>query len=186
MDQTKNHKKEQIPKIEPADNLTDAFNDIYKAYIRNVFRYVYNRTGNNKDAEDITSQIFLAVLEGLPKYKDNGHLAAWIFTIARRKTIDFYRKKKPLVSLDAIQFTSVNSSNEDMDRIFNHHERMQTLNKILNSLSEKEKELIRLRVVAELKFSEIANILKRSESAVKNAYYRLIERIKNRLEVTNG
>ena len=68
----------------------------------------------------------------------------------------------------------------------NHHERMQALNKILNNLSEKEKELIRLRVIAELRFSEIARILKRNESAIKNAYYRLIERIKNHLEVNNG
>ena len=115
MDQTKNHEKEQVPKIKLAGNLTDTFNEIYEAYIKNIFRYVYNRTGNNKDAEDITSQIFLAVLEGLPKYNDNGHLAAWLFTIARRKTIDFYRKKKPIVSLDDLQITS---ANEDLDRIF--------------------------------------------------------------------
>lgn len=183
MDQTKNHEKEQVPKIKLAGNLTDTFNEIYEAYIKNIFRYVYNRTGNNKDAEDITSQIFLAVLEGLPKYKDNGHLAAWLFTIARRKTIDFYRKKKPLVSLDDVQFTSVA---EDMEKNFNNNDRLQAFEEILISLSEKEKELIRLRLIAELRFSEIARILQRSESAVKKAYYRLIERIKNHLEVNNG
>lgn len=178
-----NDNEKKIPKTKTTNNLIDNFDVIYETYIRNVFRYVYNRTGNNKDAEDITSQIFLAVLESLPNYKDDGHFTAWIFTIARRKVIDFYRKKKPLTSLDDVKFAFVD---EDMDKNFIHQEHIRALNKVLNNLSENERELIRLRIVAELKFTDIARILKRSESAVKKAHYRLIERIKNHLEVSNG
>ena len=159
------------------------FDDIYEDYFTNIFHYVYNRTGNNKDAEDITSQIFLAILEQLPRYKDNGHLAAWIFSIARHKIIDHYRKDKHFSKLDENSFTI---SDEKLVQNLIHKEHMAALNKVLASLSERDKELIRLRILGELKFADIAKILKRSEPSVKKAYYRLIQRIKDRLEVSNG
>jgi RNA polymerase sigma-70 factor (ECF subfamily) len=160
-----------------------SFDSIYQDYFDNVFHYIYNRTGNSEDAEDITSQIFLSILERLPKYKDNGHLAAWVFTIARHKLIDHYRKNKKLTKFDENNFTI---SDEKMIQTVIHKEHVNALNKVLNNLSANEKELIRLRILGELKFSDIARILKRSESSVKKAYYRLIQRIKHRLEVSNG
>lgn len=183
MDQVKDTNKTLKTKLNEPVKLFENSEVIYETYIRQVFGYVHNRTGNVIDAEDITSQIFLSVLESLPNYKDNGHFAAWLFTIARRKVIDHYRKKKPVSSLDENVFTL---SSEDMVNSCIRQERMRALKKVLGNLSEKEKELIRLRIVAELKFADIAKILKRSESAVKKSYYRLIERMKKHLEVSNG
>jgi RNA polymerase sigma factor (sigma-70 family) len=158
------------------------FGRIYEIYIKQVFRYVYNQIGNIIDAEDITSQIFLSAFESIHRYKDNGHFAAWLFTIARRKIIDYYRSNQSQAELNETTFTI---RDEDMDKKVIQNERQEILKQILESLTEQEKEMIRLRCIAELRFMDIAKILKRSESATKKSYYRLISRIKNQMDVYN-
>ena len=60
------------------------FGQIYHLYIQSIFRYLYSRIGSLPDAEDATAQTFLAALEALDRYQHRGHLAAWLFAIARQ------------------------------------------------------------------------------------------------------
>ena len=69
-----------------------ALAQVYDAYARSIYRYHYSRTGNIPDAEDLTAQTFLAVIEALPRYRSRGHFLAWIFQIARNKAMDHFRK----------------------------------------------------------------------------------------------
>jgi RNA polymerase sigma-70 factor (ECF subfamily) len=78
-----------------------AFGELYRKYMAPVYRYVYLRVGGRAtDAEDLTSQVFLDALEGLPRYQHQGHFAAWLFTIARRKAADHYRHTGEELLLD--------------------------------------------------------------------------------------
>ena len=168
--------------VEQAKHDPYAFTMVYDRYIDPVYRYVYNRAGNSTDAEDITAQTFLAALEGIQKYRENGYFAAWLFSIARRKLIDHYRSHRNLVNLDEAQFIL---GDNDMDGNILQNERKESLQKIIRALPEHDKELLRLRYLAELNFADIARLLKRSESATKKAFYRLIARIQNQLEISN-
>jgi RNA polymerase sigma-70 factor (ECF subfamily) len=67
-----------------------------------VYRYLYKWLGNAKDAEDLTSQVFIDVLEGLVRYRERGNFAAWLFTIARRKVIAVYRQQRPTRPLEEV------------------------------------------------------------------------------------
>ena len=78
-----------------------AFSALYRRYVTPVYRYLYKWLGNPNDAEDLTSQVFTEVLEGLADYKEQGSFAAWLFTIARRKAIGAYRRRNPTLPLDA-------------------------------------------------------------------------------------
>lgn len=68
-----------------------ALERIYDTYVNPIYRYQYSRVGNTTDAEDLTSQTFMAVLESLPRYKFGGYFSAWIFRIAHNKATDFFR-----------------------------------------------------------------------------------------------
>ena len=132
------------------------------------------------DAEDLTSQTFITALENLAKLRDPQKFTPWVFTIARNKASDYFRKKlsRPLEEFnDEIGLTVENRALTQVD-----HDRLQDLETLISNLNEVEQEYLRLRIVANLPFAEIASILRKPEGSVKKKYYRLLERLKAQVE----
>ena len=164
--------------VHAAQTDAQAFGDLYDRYLQRVYRYCYARTNNKHDAEDITAQIFLAALEGLPRYRQDGHFAAWLFSIARKKVADFHRRTPPGF-LDESTLPTIQT---DLAMDVETSQRRERLSHLIQALAEEERELIYLRYVAELSFAQIAKTLRKNEEAVKKTLYRLIARLKSRLE----
>jgi RNA polymerase sigma factor (sigma-70 family) len=167
-------------------NLIDAartdpavFGQLYKLYVQPIFKYLYSRVGSLTDAEDATAQTFLAALEGLGRYRDDGHFAAWLFGIARRKAMDYFRSQKRMTPLGPAEQIPA-----DVDLLGQAilSEQNQALLKLCRSLPEEERELIRLRYIADLSFAEIGRLVHRSEDAAKKSLYRLLARLQRQLE----
>ncbi len=70
-----------------------AFDVLYRRYVTPVYRYCYARTNSVADAEDLTTQTFLACMEGIQRYRGRGSFSAWLFGVARHKCADFHREK---------------------------------------------------------------------------------------------
>jgi RNA polymerase sigma-70 factor (ECF subfamily) len=169
---------DELALVRAAQTDAQAFGALYDRYIQRVYRYCLYRTNNSADAEDLTAQIFLAVLEGLPRYRQDGHFAGWLFSIARNKVMDYHRRIPPL-PLDESTLPPIYT---DMTLEVEKSQRRERLSRLIQSLAEEERELIQLRYVAELSFAEIAKALKKNEDAVKKMLYRLVARMKNELE----
>lgn len=169
---------DELTLVRAAQTDSQAFGALYDRYVQRVYRYCYYRTNNAPDAQDLTAQIFLAALESLPRYRQEGHFAAWLFSIARRKVTDYYRRV-PAVPLDEAVLPPIQS---DLAVDAETSQRRERLLGLVRSLGEDEKELIHLRYVAELSFAEIALSLRKNEEAVKKTLYRLIARLKRDLE----
>src|SRR5512143_2325725 len=86
--------------VKDAKDDPGAFARLYDIYVQPVYRYLYSRVGTMHDAEDLTSQTFLAALEHLPRYRERGHFAAWLFRIARSKVLDHFRRNRFELSLE--------------------------------------------------------------------------------------
>ncbi len=157
-----------------------AVSALYRRYLDRVYHYLVARVGACADAEDLTSQVFLAVIEGLPRYKERGQFAAWLFSIARRKAADYYRHHQPQIALEEA-FDQPSTLNEPLAQTLqaDEHDR---LRKVIAGLREEERELLRLRFAASLSFSEIAVVVNRRQSAVKMSLYRLLEHIQQQME----
>lgn len=156
-----------------------AFTHLYHKYLRPVYRYHYARCGSPAEAEDLTSQTFLAALEALPRYREQGCFAAWLFAIARRKAIDHHRKAGA-VSLEALPLLA--DPQPGPAHLALAADERRRLTEALSGLDEDQRELLRLRFAAGLPFDEIAALLRRSTPAVKMALYRLLERLERQME----
>jgi RNA polymerase sigma factor (sigma-70 family) len=156
----------------PAD-----FARLYDRYVKPVYRYLYSRLGSGPEAEDLTAQTFLSALEALPRYRQRGHFATWLFAIARNKVMDFFRQRKNL-PLDETH----PAENADLLVQAVHADEIARLAALLRTLDEGERDLIRLRYVSELPFAEIAALLGRKEDTVKKSLYRLLARLQSQME----
>ncbi len=154
------------------------FKQLYLRYVQPVYRYIYSRIQSSADAEDATAQTFLSALEGFSHYKHDGHFAAWLFSIARRKTADIFRKQRREEPLNE---TTPDDEEEMLTKIMKL-ERSERLKAIISVLPAEDAELLRLRFAAGLNFNEIALLVNRSEDAVKKNLYRLLDRIQERME----
>ena len=171
--------EEEARWIVEAKSSPEAFAKLYDCYAPNIYRYLLSRLGNVAGAQDVTSQTFLRAFEMFPRYRHTGYFSAWLFAIARSKYVDYLRKTKnqPETIPD-----SVKDPQDDLLQEVIRSERLVELKVIIHKLPEEEQELLRLRFVAGLSFSEMASLLERNEDAVKKTLYRLLDRLQSQLE----
>ena len=167
--------------VEAARHDPDAFAVLYRHYLTPLYRYLLSRLNNIHDAEDVAEQVFIEAMGGLVnfQYKKGGCFTAWLFTIARRRLVDFYRRHKdsPLDDLP--------SPEPGLLLVIEKGEDLQQLGHLLARLDEKDRELLRLRFSADLSFAEIGLIDGRSEAAAKMALYRILDFLRAHWEDEN-
>jgi RNA polymerase sigma-70 factor (ECF subfamily) len=169
---------EDAQPIAESKNNPAAFSVLYDRYVQSIYRYLYFRIGSVPEAEDLTSQTFLAALEALPRYQHQGLFAAWLFRIARGKVIDYFRSQpKQLPLQDTYRAEAV-----DLLAHVAHSDEIAHLSSLIHLLDEDEQELIRLRYTAGLPFAEIAAALGSNENTVKKSLYRILARLQCQLE----
>lgn len=156
-----------------------AFCRLYDHYVQPIYRYIYSRVGSTHEAEDITSQTFMAAYEALGRYRERGQFSAWLFRIARSKMNDHFRRSRREVGLEA---AGEILEREDALGALIRAEELSRIRFLVNHLNEEEQELIRLRYVADLSFGEMAELLGAREDAVKKSVYRLLARLKGQME----
>ncbi len=177
-----NSQADELRIIQAARQDPRAFGELYLLYVERVFRYLHSRVGSVPDAEDLTSQTFLVALESLSRLRQDGRFVPWLFTIARSKAMDSFRRKENTASIDDVADIPIGS--DPLSEVI-QTDQAEALAKLIHALPEDERELLRLRFLAEMSFPEIAHLLQRNEAAVKKTIYRLLVRLHSQLEVTN-
>ena len=158
------------------------FGELYKLYVEQVFRYLFSRIGNVHEAEDVTAQTFLAAFESFEKFRQDGHFASWLFGIARNKAMDHFRRPDHSSHMDRSSEIAVEDNT--LARMIKT-EQEEALSTLIQALPEEDRELLRLRFLADMSYPEIARFLHRNEDAVKKTTYRLLARLHSQLEVSN-
>jgi RNA polymerase sigma-70 factor (ECF subfamily) len=172
-----------LSQVERAKHDPSAFTGLYRAYATRVYRYVYARVSNHQDAEDLTAQVFEAVLAGLKNFGGRKNFSAWLFTIARNKVVDSYRKNKFKLPLDAAQHVA--ADDPDPLHVVVNNEALDALAALVDELEPDKQELIHLRFAGGLTYAAIGEVVGKTESAVKMSIHRLLQQLHEQMEQKN-
>ena len=190
MESRLNAKQERTPMFKRASRSKERlriskgdFLELYHQHAANVYRYIYARVGNQQEAEDITSQVFLDAINGLHRLDRKENFTPWIYTIARNKIVDSYRSGAKSVSLDSLP--EFPDENKDMLAGVIQSETQHKLAEVLSNLEPEQLELLRLRYAGELTYRQIGEVVGKSEAAVKMAATRLVGKLKAEMEQSN-
>jgi RNA polymerase sigma-70 factor (ECF subfamily) len=153
----------------------EAFGVLYERYVSRIYSYIYYRTGNQHDAEDLTARVFFRAMRHVENYKDRGlPLSAWLYRIAHNLVANWHRdnSRKKEIPLDEIIL--VRHSGELPEAVLIENEEKENLLGVIHRLPADRQQLIILKFVEHLSNAEIGQVMGRSEGAVKSLYHRTL------------
>ena len=156
-----------------------AFVALYRRYLPRVYRYVYRRVGNQQDAEDLTASVFIEALESLEDYREQGSFAGWLFTIAHHRVADHHRRQREGVSLEEVA-TALSDPGSGPEAQVLQQDRLERVAQALDELTADRQEALALRFFGELSNKEVAQVMGKSEAAVKMLVYRALRQLRRR------
>jgi RNA polymerase sigma-70 factor (ECF subfamily) len=159
-----------------------AFDTLYHRYVKAVYNRVRYVTPE-MDVEDVTQEVFIAMLRSLPSFRGEAKFTTWLRTLTNNKVAEYYRKrsrKKDGMQVDLEQAEWSNDHNND-----NSPEDRVTVRHALSRIPKPYREVILLRYVEEMSFNEIADYLNKNVEATKSLHRRAISALKEVLEVKN-
>jgi RNA polymerase sigma-70 factor, ECF subfamily len=161
----------------------EAFGLLYEQYVGRIYNYVYYRTGNIYDAEDLTERVFMRAMRHIPNYHDRGlPFTAWLYRIAHNLVANWHRdnsRRKEIPLDDGLQ--PIYQGEHPEHELLRTEERERLLGAIRGLPADRQQLLI-LKFVEHLSNVEIGQIMGRSEGAVKSLYHRTLLTMRDELE----
>ena len=161
-----------------------AFEELYQHYIIPIFRYIFFRVRSQQDAEDLTQTVFLKAWKALPNYqKKNNPFSSWLYKIAKNTIIDYYKKKRGVIVQKPIEdLKQIKDEKSDLTEIIEQRERADILYQAISQLSAEQQEVIILRFIEDLSSKEVAQLMQKSEDAIRALQYRALKTLREKLK----
>lgn len=161
--------------VEQAKNDSQAFGLLYKKYIQKIYNYVYYRTGNHHDAEDLTAKTFQRAMRHISRYEQRGvPFSAWLYRIAHNVVANWHRdrSRRKVIALDELVLHHQRQQSPE-DLVEDDEEKRELL-QVIRRLAADRQELLILKFVEGMSNEEIGRIMGRSEGAIKSLYHRTL------------
>lgn len=156
------------------------FAQLYDQYVDKIYAFLYVRSGHRETAEDLTSTVFLKALSRFSTYQ-SGSFSAWLYKIARHVLIDHYRVQKPTVDIDGIP-EPVGHTN--LEHEVEQHRDISSVRQAMQGLTKQQRDILILRIWDDLPYRVIAEIVGKTEPAVKMTFARAIAALQINLNIT--
>lgn len=162
----------------------EAFGHLYERYVDRIYNYIYYRTGNIHDAEDLTERVFIRAMRHIPNYKDRGlPLSAWLYRIAHNLVANWHRDntRRKEIPLDE-GILSYHQGEHPEAELLRLEERERLL-RVIRILPDDRQQLLILKFVEHMSNAEIGQIMGRTEGAVKSLYHRTLLAIRDEYDI---
>lgn len=166
-----------------ADGDSEAFGVLYERYVSRIFNYVYYRTGNVLDAEDLTERVFFRALRHISNYRNRGlPFSAWLYRIAHNLVANWHRdnSRRKEIPLDEGAMVGHRSDHPEIALLVN--EERERLLGVIRDLPAERQQLLILKFAEHLSNAEIGHVMGRTEGAVKSLYHRTLLSLRDQLE----
>jgi RNA polymerase sigma-70 factor (ECF subfamily) len=160
----------------------NAIGRLYDRHRESIFRYLWLRLDDRQLAEDLTGDVFMRMLDALPRYRVQGlPFRAWLYRIAHNLLVDYVRKmnRQVTVPLDAVE---EQGTADDPDRAIEQILLSERLQVALLHLEPTQSEVVILRFLAGLSLHETALTLGKTEAAIKSLQHRGLSALRRALE----
>jgi RNA polymerase sigma-70 factor, ECF subfamily len=161
---------ERANRAEPA-----ALGALYDQYADKIYAYIYRRVGQAEVAEDLTGQVFMRMLEAIRTGQGwRFSFSGWLYRIAHNLVIDYYRRRGRVTLVDIDEAAPVRATHGDPVRSTENLLNREQLRAALCELTEEQAQVITLRFMEERSIAEVADLMEKSEGAIKALQYRAV------------
>lgn len=160
----------------------DAFGELYERHVKKIYNYLYYRTGNQHDAEDLTARVFFRAMSHVENYTERGvPFQAWLYRIAHNLMANWHRdrSRRKIIPLD--EYIAAGLYSEAPDRAAEDAEEREALLAAIRRLPEDRQQLLLLKFVEQMSNAEIGEIMGRTEGAIKSLYHRTLSALRDDL-----
>lgn len=160
----------------------DSFGLLYERYIDRIFNYVYYRTGNTHDAEDLTARVFQRAMNHIHNYTDRGvPFSAWLYRIAHNLIANWHRDRSRRQEIPLNEVPVLPSREDRPETTLVRSQEQDSLLRLIRQLPPERQTLLILKFVENMSNAEIGQIMGRSEGAVKSLYHRTLLALRDEL-----
>jgi RNA polymerase sigma-70 factor (ECF subfamily) len=161
---------ERASRAEPA-----ALGAVYDQYADRIYAYIYHRVGQAEVAEDLTGQVFMRMLEAIRTGQGwRTSFSGWLYRIAHNLVVDYYRRRGRVTLIDIDEATPIRATEGDPVRSTESLLNREQLRAALFQLTEEQAEVITLRFMEERSIAEVADLMDKTEGAIKALQYRAV------------
>ena len=165
-----------------ADGDTEAFSLLYERYVTRIYNYIYYRTGNPHEAEDLTSRVFHRALHHITHYDNRGvPFSAWLYRIAHNLVANWHRDNSRRKEVPLDDYTQQPLRTPAPEASIVNNQEMEDLLKAIRRLPPDRQQLLILKFVEGMSNQEVAVIMMRSEGAIKSLYHRTLMALRDEL-----
>jgi RNA polymerase sigma-70 factor (ECF subfamily) len=161
---------ERASRAEPA-----ALGEVYDQYADRIYAYIYRRVGQAEVAEDLTGQVFMRMLEAIRTGQGwRSSFSGWLYRIAHNLVIDYYRRRGRVTLVDIDEAAPIRATLGDPVRSAETQLNREQLRAALFQLTEEQAQVITLRFMEERSIAEVADLMDKTEGAIKALQYRAV------------
>ncbi|MFH1197962.1 MAG: sigma-70 family RNA polymerase sigma factor [bacterium] len=161
---------------------TTAFGELCQLYRKPLYTYVLRMVGNSDNAKDVLQETLIKMWNGLKRYNEQNKFSSWVFTIAHYSALDNLRKTRLANNHLEISDQIYAEESDNPHNIAVANETKSIIEKFINNLPEKQKQVFLLRQHGEMSFKEISELINEPLNTVLGHMYYAVKKLRKSLK----
>ena len=174
------HVRQLVDRAQQGDR--EALEELYLIHFDRIYSYLHMTVGNKHDAEDLTTQTFLKMLESIGKFRwQSAPFSAWLFRIAHNLSMDHFRARRRWQPEEEVP-EPIGSEEPSAELAAMQSIGRQSMLELIDKLSPEQQQVLTLKFVFNFANAEAATILGKTEGAIKSLQHRALVSLQKQLE----